>query len=134
MDPRDTLEKLLKLFEELAEVSMEIPVIVEGRYDRKALEELGVRGQIVVLNDGQSVLGTCEILSEQHKSAIILTDWDHKGGQLARLLMDALESCDMKFDKDFRAKISYLTKKETKDVEGLPNLVRRLRESAGKPV
>ena len=134
MDPAETLERLLKLFEELDEASRSVPLIVEGRYDKIALEKLGVKGQIVVLNDGQSVLGTCEALSRDHKSAIIFTDWDHKGGQLARKLMDALESCDMKFDKDFRARISYLTKKETKDVEGLPGLIGRLRKSLGRPV
>jgi dTMP kinase len=134
LDPNETLERLLRLFEELYDISQGVPVIVEGRYDRMALEDLGVTGQIVVLNDGQSVLGTCEELSEDHGSAIIMTDWDHKGGQLSRLLIDALESCDMKHDNDFRARISYLAKKETKDVEGLPAYVARLRNTIGKRV
>ena len=132
MDPNETLERLLGLFEELAEASQSIPVIVEGRNDKKALEELGIHGMIVVLNDGHSVLRTCEDLSEDHRTAIIMTDWDHKGGQLSRRLIDALESCDMKFDNDLRARISYLAKKETKDVEGLPAYVRRLRDSVDR--
>ena len=132
MDPSETLERLLRLLEELDEASRTVPVIVEGRHDRKALEELGVTGNIVVLNDGHSVLHTCEELSKQHRTAIIMTDWDHKGGQLSRLLIDALESCDMKFDNDYRASISYLAKKETKDVEGLPAYVSRLRDSVDR--
>jgi dTMP kinase len=132
LDPGETLERLLRLFEELDEASRVTPVIVEGRYDKKALEELGVKGKIIVLNDGQSVLGTCEELAKDHRSAIIMTDWDHKGGQLSRLLIEALESCDMKHDNGFRAHISYLAKKETKDVEGLPVFVRRLRETVDR--
>jgi 5S rRNA maturation endonuclease (ribonuclease M5) len=133
LDPNETLERLLRLFLELDEVSRSVPVIVEGRYDRKALNELGVKGRIVVLNDGRSILGTCEELSKENKSAVIMTDWDRRGGQLARLLIDALESCDMKHNTDIRAQISYLAKKETKDVEGLPAFILRLRKTTGRP-
>ena len=97
-----------------------------------ALRALDVFGEIVVLNDGGSVLRTCEDLSRRHSAAIILTDWDHKGGQLARALMDALESCDMSYDTEYRASISRLVKKEVKDVESLPALVRRLALLSGR--
>jgi len=132
LDPAESLERLLLLFKELDELSQEVPVIVEGRKDKKALEDLDITGEIIVLNDGTSVLNTCERLSERVDMAVILTDWDHKGGQLARALMDSLEACDMKHETDFRARISYLTKKETKDVEGLPSYLGRLRRMLGK--
>jgi 5S rRNA maturation endonuclease (ribonuclease M5) len=132
LDPYETLEKMTRLLEELNEISEEIPIIVEGRMDKKALRNLGIGGRIVVLNDGQSVLGTVEELSKSWKSAVILMDWDRKGGQLAHLLRDALESSDMKFNTDFRARMSYLAKKETKDVEGLPGFVERLNEATGR--
>ena len=126
------MEKISGLLEELNEASIEIPIIVEGRWDKKALRSLGIEGHIVVLNDGHSVLATCEELAKDWKSAIIMMDWDRKGGQLAHLLRDALESCDMKYDTDFRARISYLAKKETKDVEGLPGFIDRLKKATGK--
>ncbi len=127
MDPAETLDTLLTLFEELDEMSVTVPIIVEGRKDREALRKLGIMGEIVVLNDGFSILGTCESLALGWDKAIILTDWDRKGGHLARVLMDSLEACDMGHDTDLRAKISRLAKKEVKDVEGLPRLIQRLK-------
>ncbi len=132
MYPAETLEKMTRLLEELDDASQTVPIIVEGRKDEEALRDLGITGRIIILNDGHSVLGTCEKLSETDPAALILTDWDRRGGQLARSLMDSLEACDMKHETDIRAKISYLTKKEIKDVEGLPGFMRRLRQAVGR--
>jgi 5S rRNA maturation endonuclease (ribonuclease M5) len=131
LDPDETLEGLTELLDELDKASITNPIIVEGIRDKEALQELGVNGQIIVLNDGTSILNTCERLSEKWHMAIILTDWDRKGGQLARMLMDALESCDMKHDTKFRAKLSRLAKKEIKDVESLPGFIKRLKSAVG---
>ncbi|MCK5038542.1 MAG: toprim domain-containing protein [Thermoplasmata archaeon] len=126
MDYEETLEEILDLIEELANQS-DVPIIVEGRKDVRALEKLGIEGLIIVLNDGLSIIDTCTKLSEDHKKAIILTDWDRKGGQLARLLMDALEANGMKYNTDIRAGISRLSKKDIKDIESLPRFLARLR-------
>ena len=127
MDRSKTLEELEDVLEGLAEASKTNPVIVEGASDKKALAQLGVTGIIFVLNDGHSIIDTCTRLSTDYRAAIIMTDWDRKGGQLARALMDALEANDMHYNTDLRAKISYLSKKEIKDVESLPAYVERLK-------
>ena len=127
MDRSKTLEELEDILEKLAEASRTAPVIVEGTSDKKALAHLGVTGIIFVLNDGHSIIDTCTRLADDYRFAIIMTDWDRKGGQLARALMDALEANDMHFNTDFRAKISMLAKKEIKDVESLPAYVERLK-------
>ncbi len=134
LDPDETLEKMTRLLEDLNEISYEMPIIVEGRMDKTALRNLGIEGRIIVLNDGHSILATAEELSKDWRSAVILMDWDRKGGQLAKLLRESLESCDMKYNTDFRAKMSYLAKKETKDVEGLPGFIERLKEATGKTI
>ncbi len=134
MYPAETLERMTGLLEELDEASRTIPIIVEGRKDKEALRDLGIKGRIIILNDGHSVLGTCEELAKTDTIAMILTDWDRRGGQLARSLMDSLEACDMKHETDIRAKLSYLTKKEIKDVEGLPGFMRRLRQTVERTV
>ena len=131
LDPDETLDGLIELLDELDKASSTNPIIVEGPRDKEALLKLGISGHIIVLNDGSSILNTCERLAEKWHLAIILTDWDRKGGQLARLLMDALEACDMKHDTVFRAKLSRLAKKEIKDVESLPGFVKRLKNAVG---
>ncbi|MCK4757060.1 MAG: toprim domain-containing protein [Thermoplasmata archaeon] len=127
--PQETLDDLKAVIEELANQE-DVPIIVEGRKDEQALRELGITGPVVVLNDGLSTIDTCTKLSGKYKKAVILTDWDRKGGQLARQLMDALEANDMHYNTDIRATISRLSKKDIKDVESLPSFLRRLEEKA----
>jgi dTMP kinase len=132
MDPKETLEALTELLTEMDRASWLMPVIVEGMKDRMALRTLGVNGHIIMLNDGNSILGTCERLGEKWSAAIIFTDWDQKGGELAHALEGHLHSCGVSFDTEYRAQVSMLVKKDVKDVEGLPALVRRLRVLAGE--
>jgi len=127
LDPKETLEILEETLDELDNASRIMPIIVEGLKDRMALRSLNVNGHIVILNDGDSIIGTCDRIAREWGGAIILTDWDHKGGQLARQLMDALNACGIGYDTEYRATISRLVKKDVKDVEGLPPLIRRLR-------
>ncbi|MDX1534551.1 MAG: hypothetical protein R3291_02910, partial [Thermoplasmata archaeon] len=60
---------------------------------------------------------------------LILTDWDRRGGQLSRLLREALAANDVRANTEIRARLARLCKKEVKDVEGLGRLVGRIRGS-----
>jgi 5S rRNA maturation endonuclease (ribonuclease M5) len=60
-----------------------------------------------------------------------MTDWDRKGGKLAHMLMDAFEANGTAVNSDLRARLVILTKKDIKDIEGLPSYVKRLRTLAG---
>ena len=131
LDPRETLETLEETLKELSEASKFIPIIVEGLKDRMALRSLGVNGHIVVLNDGESILRTCEKLADQWSALIIFTDWDQKGGELAHALADALRAMEVSYDTEYRASVSVLVKKDIKDVESLPTLMRRLQTLSG---
>ena len=132
MDPKETLISLEEILDELDEASKIMPIIVEGLKDRMALRSLNINGYVVILNDGESVLNTCEKLARKWGAAIIFTDWDHKGGQLARSLMESLAISGISCDTEYRASISRLVKKDIKDVEGLPKLIQRLRTLSGK--
>jgi len=136
LDPRETLDTLEETLKELDQASKIMPIIVEGLKDRMALRSLGVNGNIIVLNDGGSILATCEKLAKQWSAAIIFTDWDQKGGELAHALADALGALEVSYDTEYRAGVSMLVKKDIKDVEGLPALMRRLQTltGAGRPL
>lgn len=125
----ERLDKLEKIVDDLIERSSDEPIIVEGSRDIKALRALGVEGMIRAVNTGSSIVNLCESLSSEHDRFIILTDWDRKGGQIAHQLKRGFESCDVRHDMLVRANIARLTKKEIKDVEGLPGLIRRLQKS-----
>ncbi|MFQ5553052.1 MAG: toprim domain-containing protein [Thermoplasmata archaeon] len=127
LEERD--RQILETLDELRELSLQIPVVVEGKKDGEALRKLGVQGTLVRLHAGTTVFHLCEALAEEHDEAIILTDWDRRGGQLSRLLREGLAANDVRANTEIRARLARLCKKEIKDVEGLGRLVRRIRDA-----
>jgi 5S rRNA maturation endonuclease (ribonuclease M5) len=129
IDDAERLDMLDELLEELAEAPG--PIIVEGRRDTKALRSLGVRGEIIELNQGVGIVEFCESVARAHREVILLTDWDAKGGKLFRALADCFKSLDVKADSDFRRKLARLARKGAKDVEGVPGFLLWLVERNG---
>ncbi len=126
MRPQDRYDEVAETLEELRELSERIPIIVEGLNDRRTLRALGVRGHIVALNGGNSVFALCEALSKDHGEAVILTDWDHRGGQLCRRLREGLTANGIRYNDQIRAKLSLLCRRDIKDVQGLEVYMERL--------
>jgi dTMP kinase len=122
-DPKETLEEVENLIQALKERPEDVVVLVEGRKDRQALTCLGVGGDIVQVQDARGIFGVAEALAHQGRDAIILTDWDRKGGHLAELLRNALRANGVKYDDTIRARLSLLGKKEIKDIESLPSFI-----------
>ncbi|MFQ6013135.1 MAG: toprim domain-containing protein [Thermoplasmata archaeon] len=118
--------EILETLDELRELTLHMPVIVEGKKDGEALRSLDVEGTIVRMHGGTTVFRLCEALAEEHDEAIILTDWDRRGGQLSRLLREGLAANDLRANTEIRARLARLCKKEVKDVEGLKRLVNRI--------
>ena len=75
-----------------------------------------------------AVFGLCELIAAHHREAIILTDWDVRGGRLARQLRDALSANSVRFDEDLRARLTRLCRKDITDVESLYGFVERVAE------
>ena len=126
MNYEEVYEDILATIADLREANLGTPVIVEGERDVKALRALGLSGKVLPLNLGVPIFNLAESLSRDHRSVIILTDWDHRGGQLCRLLRDALEANGVRYDVELRARLTYLCRKDIKDVESLDRHVERL--------
>ncbi len=126
MDYEQLHEDLEQVLDDLIEKNRSVPIIVEGEYDRRALKELGVLGEVRVLNRGNSVLALCEAIAREHREAIILTDWDVRGGRIARHLRDALTAVGVKYDDQLRARLTILCRKDIKDVESLHRFAERV--------
>lgn len=127
MTPEERLERILEVVDDLEHMSDGTPIVVEGLKDVEALKRIGVKKNVVSLGKGLSVFAFCERLARRSGSVVILTDWDRKGGRLARMLKDAFEANGVKADLDLRAQLVLLTKKDIKDIEGLPRYVSRLK-------
>lgn len=130
MKPKERLEKIEQLLQDLIKLNRKAPIIVEGEADVRALRSLGVAGEILQINIGKGLFNLCEDISRKYDEVIILTDWDRKGGHLARVLMENLKANDVKYHTEIRAKLVYHCKKDTKDVEGLVSFLERLQTDA----
>ncbi|UCE81246.1 MAG: toprim domain-containing protein [Methanobacteriota archaeon] len=131
MSPEERLERILKAIDELESLSEEMPIVVEGKRDVEALGRMGIAKNVVSLSKGISVFAFCESLTRNWNSVVILTDWDRKGGRLARKLKEAVEANGARPIESIRTQLAYLAKKEVKDVESIPTFVQNLRNLAG---
>jgi 5S rRNA maturation endonuclease (ribonuclease M5) len=123
----ERLEKLEELILELQDMSdTGAIIVVEGRKDVQSLRSLGIKGDIK-LSSQQPLLDFTEVLSRRGKNIVLLTDWDRKGGIVARKIIDHLHSYGIMPNTDVRARIGFLVKKRIKDIESLSRYIEKLR-------
>src|SRR3989304_4235544 len=80
MDYQALHDDLARVLEDLIEKNHTVPVLVEEERDVRALRALGVSGDLRVVNRGTTLFAVCEEVAREHGDAIILTDWDVRGG------------------------------------------------------
>ena len=129
---RRRLERLEQLLGDVAARSFECPVLVEGMRDRRALEELGVEGRILLIHDGSSLPGLASRVSRLSSAVILLTDWDRKGKELFIRLSALLGAEGLKVYEGPWRSMGGLVARDIQSVEDLPSLMRQLREESGK--
>lgn len=117
-----------ELLEDLRQANRLHPVLVEGEKDERSLRKLGLTGAIERVNRGTSLLAVCEALARSHREVIVLTDWDRKGGQLARLLREKLGASGGRANLQWRRDLASLAQVRT--VEGLAGWMTTLRAAA----
>ena len=124
--PRERLEEIQAVLEEMISRDPRTVILVEGMRDRGALTILGVGGEMVQVQSSDGVFGIAERLAKEGKSAVIMTDWDRKGGQLSKLLRSALEANAVPYDDALRQRLVIVARQDIKDVQSLPSLYSRL--------
>jgi 5S rRNA maturation endonuclease (ribonuclease M5) len=123
----ERLEKLEELILELKNLSdAGAIIVVEGRKDVESLRSLGINGE-VKLSSQQPLLDFTEKLSRSGEEIVLLTDWDRKGGMVARKITDYLHAYSIIPNMNIRARIGFLVKKRIKDIESLSKYMGKLR-------
>ena len=115
-DDAERLRFLDEILSELRDLAEDHIILIEGNKDRKALEALIGDGfeSIEVQREG-GPLAAAERVAASGRGAVILTDWDARGGRLAADL-----------DTSVRRRLSSVCRKDIKDVEALDSLYERL--------
>ena len=106
------------------------PILVEGEKDVHALRLLGLNGEILTVNDGNSLVDLCDGIAERYADIILLTDWDKRGGRLANAIEKNLAG-RTRCLTEFRALFAHSTM--VKDVEGLPSFIHNMHERFRRP-
>jgi 5S rRNA maturation endonuclease (ribonuclease M5) len=128
-----TLEDIERL-ESIEEIILELQaladtgaiIVVEGRRDVASLRQLGINGEIRLASQ-QPLLEFTEQLSKSGKKIVVLTDWDKRGGMMARKIIDDLLFYGITPITDIRSRIGILVRKSIKDIESLNSYVNRMR-------
>ena len=125
--PDKRLERLEKLLEELREENLSAPVLVEGKRDRDALRQLGLEGDIELLNVGSSMAERIGRRVTGGQRIIVLTDWDRKGEELFRRLGELAFAEGYPVVERYWRKMRPLIQKDIQAVEDLATLMAQLR-------
>lgn len=127
IEDAERLEKIEEVILELKTLAQEGAVIVvEGKRDAESLRLLGIKGDIRQASH-QPLHEFAESLSRCGGEIILLTDWDKKGGFMARKIIKYLLSFGVMPNTDIRSRIRALVKKRIKDIESLNNYVNKYR-------
>ena len=127
---RTKYENIIEELEALREASVEIPVVVEGKNDEKALRCLGIEGEIFHISTGTPFYEFCEEIAGKYRDVILFTDTDAEGQKLARRFKSHMSQTGVRVNDRFRA--SLMGKLDTHQVEHLFRRLLRIKEQFTK--
>ncbi len=130
MDDAERLEGVLDALDRLRALAEGSVVLVEGRKDVEALRAVGVDGEFLCIQSSGGPLKAAEALWRDGRSAVILTDWDRRGGSLAADLRKDLDSLCVPYDDTVRRDLALLCRPYAKDVESLDSVLAVMRSRA----
>lgn len=131
MNDEDRFAAIEEFLDRVSEMSDTHVLVVEGNKDTRSLRSLGVDSQIVEVNGNGGALRTAENVSRLKKKAVILTDWDRKGDEIAEKLVAQFGALRVDCDTSLRERLRSVCAKDIKDVESLDTLYGRLAEITG---
>lgn len=130
MDDAERLEQVEECMARLSELAEDHVILVEGTKDVDALRAVGVDGEFYCVQSGGGPLRAAEHAWRSGRPAVIMTDWDRRGGNLADSLRRDLESLCVEYDDAVRRDLAVLCRPYSKDVESLDTVLGLLRERA----
>ncbi len=123
MDDRERLDGILEALDRLQTLAETAIVLVEGHKDVDALINLGIVADFYCVQSGGGPLKASEHVWSTGRGAVILTDWDRRGGNLAESLRMDLASLCVVYDDAVRRDLAVFCRSLSKDVESLDTVV-----------
>lgn len=109
------------------------PILVEGQKDAEALKALGIGGKIFFAKKGLKTFleVVSEIEASNPREIILMLDFDKEGRGLTEQFKTHMEKAGVKVNLHYWLKLSSLTGREVKDVEGLAKYLKTLKNKIG---
>lgn len=123
---RAKYDKMVEELEKLRDLSLEIPIVVEGRNDEKALRKLGIQGRVFRIHSGRPFYEFCEEVAMKHKDVILFTDNDTEGQRMAREFKGYMSQNGVRVNDRFRSVLLSMT--DTHHVENLFSRLKKIKE------
>ena len=121
----ERLDEINLVIDRLKELSATHVLLIEGINDRRALEAVGVHGDMFMMQCSGGPVRAVEYVESHGGRAVVLTDWDRRGDSLAQEIRQ-MTSGSTTVDFSVRDDLSRLCRRYIKDVESLDSLVARL--------
>jgi len=119
---------LEEVLDRLRALAQDHVILVEGAKDVAALRNMGIDGDFFTIQVEGGPVRAAEYAWRSGRKAVILTDWDRRGGSLARSLRENLSSLGVGYDDRVRSDMAFLARMYCKDVESMDTVLARLRE------
>lgn len=123
MDDAERLERIREALDRLSELSGDHIILVEGLKDVDSLRHVGIDGEFFCVQSSGGPLKAAEHAWRAGRPAVIMTDWDRRGGNLAETLRENLESLCVPYDDSVRRDLAVLCRPYAKDVESVDAVV-----------
>lgn len=118
-------EKIKEVLHYLYEINKLVPIIVEGKRDKKALRQIGFDGEILTLHSGKNLYEFSEYVQENFEKVVLLIDWDQKGEEIYMKVGESLQGMWEDF-ASIRELLKILCQKEISEIEEIPTLFERI--------
>lgn len=130
---KEKIEKIEELLERLAiQSAKDIPIVVEGQKDVDVLRKLALDGQIVAAKTRKSFLAlVTEIEKYDSEEVILLMDFNRRGKEWTKRLIQYLEQTRVKPNTFFWQELRKLVGRDIKDIEGLLPYLHTLKKKIG---
>ncbi len=97
----ESYEEIINYIKELNELAEDIPIVVEGKKDKLALERIGIKGNFILMN-GMPIYEFCTMVAKKHREIIILVDLDSGGERIYRKMKHYFSQLGVKVNDKFR--------------------------------
>ena len=131
MDDAERLEGIYAALDRLEGMLPTHVVLVEGIKDAEALRRAGIDGDFYLVQSGGGPVRAAEHAWRAGRPAVVMTDWDRRGGSLAEALRENLSSLGVRYDDTVRRDLAIFCRPYAKDVESLDSVIGLLEARTG---